>query len=108
ERDFDTAFARRLGQTFGTLAAEGGRKVVSVGRDCRLTSDDYGTAVADGLRSTGLTVLDIGVCPSPLMYFSLFHWDLDGGIQVTGSHNPADYTGFTASPAKPALYRHPI
>ena len=58
----------------------------------------------DGLASTGLEVLDIGVCPTPLMYFSLFHWDLDGGIQVTGSHNPADYNGFKLCLGKDALH----
>jgi phosphomannomutase/phosphoglucomutase len=82
--------------------------VVSVGRDCRLTSDRYAAAVVDGIRSTGLTVLDIGVCPSPLMYFSLFHWDLDGGIQVTGSHNPSDYNGFKVCLGKEALYGEQI
>jgi phosphomannomutase/phosphoglucomutase len=77
---------------------------VSVGRDCRLTSDGYAAAVADGLCSVGLHVLDIGVCPTPLMYFSLFHWDLDGGIQVTGSHNPAEYNGFKICLGKDALH----
>jgi phosphomannomutase / phosphoglucomutase len=81
---------------------------VSVGRDCRLTSDRYAAAVADGIRSTGLTVLDIGVCPTPLMYFSLFRWDLDGGIQVTGSHNPADYNGFKVCLGKEALHGEQI
>jgi phosphomannomutase/phosphoglucomutase len=60
--------------------------------------------VRDGLASTGLEVLDIGVCPTPLMYFSLFHWDLDGGVQVTGSHNPADYNGFKLCLGKDALH----
>jgi phosphomannomutase/phosphoglucomutase len=77
---------------------------VSVGRDCRLTSDRYAAAVIDGLRATGLAVLDLGVCPTPLVYFSLFHWDLDGGIQVTGSHNPADYNGFKVCLGKEALH----
>ena len=77
---------------------------MSVGRDCRLTSDGYAAAVADGVRSAGLHVLDIGVCPTPLMYFSLFHWDLDGGIQVTGSHNPAEYNGFKICLGKDALH----
>jgi phosphomannomutase/phosphoglucomutase len=77
---------------------------VSVGRDCRLTSDRYAAAVVDGIRSTGLGVVDIGVCPTPLMYFSLFHWDLDGGVQVTGSHNPADYNGFKVCLGKEALH----
>jgi len=82
--------------------------VVSVGRDCRLTSDRYAAAVAEGIRSTGLTVVDIGVCPTPLMYFSLFHWDLDGGIQVTGSHNPAEYNGFKVCLGKEALHGEQI
>jgi len=108
ERDFDAGFARRLGQAFGTLAAEAGRRRVSVGRDCRLTSDRYASAVAEGIRSTGLSVVDIGVCPTPLMYFSLFHWDLDGGVQVTGSHNPADYNGFKLCLGKDALHGEQI
>ena len=82
--------------------------MVSVGRDCRLTSDRYAAAVAEGVRSTGLTVLDIGVCATPLMYFSLFHWDLDGGIQVTGSHNPAEYNGFKVCLGKEALHGEQI
>ena len=53
-------------------------------------------------------MLDIGVCPTPLMYFSLFHWDLDGGIQVTGSHNPADYNGFKVCLGKEALHGEQI
>ncbi len=58
--------------------------------------------------STGITVIDLGVCPTPLMYFSLFHWDLDGGIQVTGSHNPADYNGFKVCLGKEALHGEQI
>ncbi len=77
---------------------------MAVGRDCRLTSDRYGAAVAEGIAATGLRVLDVGVCPSPLLYFSLFHWDLGGGIQVTGSHNPADYNGFKICLGKEALH----
>jgi phosphomannomutase/phosphoglucomutase len=84
--------------------AESGRKLVSVGRDCRLTSDTYAAAVADGIRSTGVAVVDIGMCPTPLMYFSLFHWDLDGGIQVTGSHNPAEHNGFKICLGKDSMH----
>jgi phosphomannomutase / phosphoglucomutase len=79
-----------------------------VGRDCRLTSDRYAAALAEGVRATGLTVVDIGVCPTPLMYFSLFHWDLDGGIQVTGSHNPADHNGFKICLGKATLHGEEI
>jgi phosphomannomutase/phosphoglucomutase len=93
DRDFDTAFARSLGQAFGTLVAESGKKVVSVGRDCRLTSDGYATALAEGIRSTGIDVVDIGLTPTPLLYFATAHWRLDGGANITGSHNPVEYNG---------------
>jgi len=108
DRDFDAAFARSLGQAFGTLAAESGKRLVSVGRDCRLTSDGYAAAVSEGIRSTGIDVVDIGMCPTPLMYFSLFHWDLDGGIQVTGSHNPAEHNGFKVCLGKDSLHGEQI
>jgi phosphomannomutase/phosphoglucomutase len=108
ERDFDAGFARRLGLAYGTLAREAGKRRVSVGRDCRLTSDRYAAAVVDGLAATGLAVVDLGVCPTPLMYFSLFHWGLDGGIQVTGSHNPSDYNGFKVCLGTDALYGEQI
>jgi len=104
ERDFDAGFAERLGRAYGTLAVERGARVVSVGRDCRLTSDRYAAALAEGLRRTGLRVLDLGVCPTPLLYFSIFHWALDGGIQVTGSHNPCDYNGFKVCLGTRALH----
>jgi phosphomannomutase/phosphoglucomutase len=58
--------------------------------------------------STGLDVLDIGVVSTPLVYFALFHWHLDGGIQITGSHNPADYNGFKVSLGRASLYGEQI
>jgi phosphomannomutase/phosphoglucomutase len=104
DRDFDAAFAHDLGRAFGTLATETGRRTVSLGRDCRLTSARYAAALRDGLVASGLGVVDLGVCPTPLMYFSLFHWGLDGGIQVTGSHNPAPYNGFKLCLGTVALF----
>jgi phosphomannomutase/phosphoglucomutase len=108
EQDFDAAFARTLGQAYGTMAREAGKRVVAVGRDCRLTSPTYASALAEGLVSTGLEVVDIGTCPTPLMYFSLFHFDLDGGIQVTGSHNPPDFNGFKICLDKSTIYGEQI
>jgi phosphomannomutase/phosphoglucomutase len=77
---------------------------VSVGRDCRLTSDAYAEALMDGLRSTGLGVVEIGVVTTPLVYFSIFHWNLDGGVQITGSHNPSDYNGFKLCLGREAMH----
>ena len=81
---------------------------MSVGRDCRLTSDAYAAALIDGLRSTGLHVLELGVVTTPLVYFSIFHWNLDGGIQITGSHNPSDYNGFKLCLGREALHGEQI
>jgi phosphomannomutase/phosphoglucomutase len=104
EQDLDKEFALCLGKVHGTLIADNGGKRVTVGRDCRATSDGYAEAVIAGLKSTGLQVYDIGVCPTPLLYFSLFHLDVDGGIEVTASHNPSEYNGFKVCLGKETLY----
>ena len=104
EKDFNKEFALLLGKVHGTaIAARGGRRV-TVGRDCRATSDAYADAVIAGMVSAGLHVFDIGVCPTPLLYFSLFHLDVDGGIQITASHNPSEYNGFKICLGKDTLY----
>ncbi len=108
EKDFDKEFALLLGKAHGTMVCEKGGRRVTVGRDCRATSDPYAEAVIAGLASTGLQVYDIGVCPTPLLYFSLFHLDVDGGIQVTASHNPSEYNGFKLCMGKDTLYGQQI
>jgi phosphomannomutase/phosphoglucomutase len=115
EIDFDADFAYRLGGAYARyLAAEGpapvggARRRIAVGRDCRLTSDAYADALRAGLRAGGLDVVDLGVCPTPLVYFALFDLDLDGGIQVTGSHNPADQNGFKLCAGKQAMHGEQI
>lgn len=67
---------------------------VAVGRDVRLTSDALFSALTDGLRDSGVEVLDLGVCGTEQVYFATFHLSLDGGIMITASHNPVDYNGF--------------
>ena len=108
EKDFDKDFALVLGKVHGSaIAARGGARV-SVGRDCRATSDAYAEAVIAGMVSAGLKVYNLGVCPTPLLYFSLFHLDLDGGIEVTASHNPAEYNGFKVCLGKDTMYGEQI
>lgn len=104
EKDFDGDFARLLGRVHGAILNDQGGKRVAVGRDCRPTSDRYAEAVMEGLIASGLEVYDIGVCPTPLLYFSLFHLELDGGVQVTASHNPSEYNGFKVCVGKETLY----
>jgi len=108
EQDFDKQFALLLGKVHGTIIAEKGGHRVTVGRDCRATSDPYAEAVIAGLASTGLQVYDIGICPTPRLYFSLFHLDVDGEIEVTASHNPSEYNGFKLCIGKDTLYGQQI
>jgi phosphomannomutase/phosphoglucomutase len=85
---------KMLGQGYGTYAAERGVRTVALGRDVRLSSPDFRDAMVDGLLSTGLSVTDVGVCPTPLLYFAIHHLGTDGGVMITGSHNPPEFNGF--------------
>lgn len=108
DRDLTLEIVRRLGQGFGTYMARLGRKRLVVGRDGRLSSKTFGKALMDGLLSTGCDVIDIGLCPTPVYYFSLFHLDQEGGIMVTGSHNPPEFNGLKISVGKSTLFGEEI
>ena len=84
----------RIGKGVGTFLKQRGCSRLSVGRDCRLSSERYAQKVIDGLRATGCEVTEIGTCPTPVFYFSIQHLKLDGGVMVTASHNPKEYNGF--------------
>ncbi|MBI1182591.1 MAG: phosphomannomutase [Alphaproteobacteria bacterium] len=86
--------ARAVGRGFGTMVRRAGGTTVCVGYDGRLSSPSLEAALADGLASCGLKVRRIGLGPTPMLYFSVHHHDADGGVMVTGSHNPPDYNGF--------------
>jgi phosphomannomutase / phosphoglucomutase len=83
-----------IGKGIGTYLAQQGQQFVAVGRDCRLTSDDYAERLIQGLTATGCRVVDIGVCPTPVAYFAIRHLNTQGCVMVTASHNPPEYNGF--------------
>jgi len=83
-----------LGRSFGSLAADEGARAITVGRDGRLHSPELEAALVDGLMECGLEVVRIGVGSSPMLYYSVEVLEVQGGIQVTGSHNPPEYNGF--------------
>lgn len=83
-------------------------KVLSVGIDARLSSEKLKSSLIDGITETGTDVLDLGLCPTPLQYFSLHRLELDGGVMVTGSHNPPEYNGFKLSIGKETIYGEKI
>lgn len=103
ERDFPDAFVELLGRALGTFWARRGAARVALGRDCRLSSPRLHAALLRGLVRTGLEVRDVGMVPTPLLYFTVFHFDLDGGVQITGSHNPPEDNGFKIMVGKATL-----
>ena len=88
------ADAYALGRTFAALAQDEGARRIAVGRDGRTHSGMLEAALVRGLTESGIDAVLTGMGPSPMLYFATHHLDVDGGIQVTGSHNPADYNGF--------------
>ena len=88
------ADAYALGRTFAALAVDEGAKRIAVGRDGRTHSGMLEAALVRGLTDGGVDAVLTGMGPSPMLYFATYHLDVDGGIQVTGSHNPSDYNGF--------------
>lgn len=102
----DTVLA--LGKGFGTYAFRKGVRTVMLGRDCRLSSPEFRDAMAEGLSSTGLSVVDVGICPSPLLYFSIIQYSADGGVMITGSHNPPEFNGFKLCVGPSTLYGEKI
>ncbi|MBI4401952.1 MAG: phosphomannomutase/phosphoglucomutase [Nitrospirae bacterium] len=100
--------SERIGRAFATLAREKGVKTVSVGRDGRPSSPTLRDHLIQGLTAGGLNVLDIGVCPTPVLYFSLFQLPVDGGVMITGSHNASEYNGFKLCVGKEALHGEEI
>jgi phosphomannomutase/phosphoglucomutase len=82
-----------IGRALGTQVKEQGCKKIVVGRDGRTTSPALAEALIKGIIATGLNVLDIGMVPTPVLYFVTRHTEGRSGVMVTGSHNPADYNG---------------
>ena len=94
DEDLTDEVVENLGWAYGSLIRdEGGNKVV-VGRDVRLSSERLRDALCSGIRKSGCDVTDVGEVPSPALYFSILHLNMDGGVMITGSHNPLEYNGF--------------
>ena len=87
--------AYTLGIKFGNIVYnETPNRRIAVGYDGRLTSFSLTQALIKGLIQSGIDVTTIGLCPTPMLYFAIHHLNMDSGIMVTGSHNPAEYNGF--------------
>jgi phosphomannomutase/phosphoglucomutase len=93
-----------LGRTIGTYLESKGIRTAAVGRDCRLSSDDIFAWLAAGLTAAGIDVVDIGMVPTPVLYFSVHHFGFPSGVMITGSHNPPEYNGFKVQVGDSTIY----
>lgn len=108
EADLPSDIVEQIAKGIGTFITQHKGKKITVGRDCRLSSDRIFTAMVKGLVSCGIDVVDIGLVPTPLLYFSVFHLNTDGGIMITGSHNPGEYNGFKVCVGKSTIHGEEI
>ena len=104
ETDFTPDVVADLGMAFGTYIKRSGGNQVSISGDIRLTTPRLIEYFSQGLLDTGITVLDMGIVPTPANYFSMFHLEVDGAVQITGSHNPPEFNGFKISYKEGAFY----
>ncbi|MFP4097299.1 MAG: phosphoglucomutase/phosphomannomutase PgmG [Alphaproteobacteria bacterium] len=105
--------AHALGLAFGTYIQEQGSPIgehytICVGCDGRLSSPSLEKSLCQGLKETGLRVINVGLGPTPMLYFSVKHLNADAGIMVTGSHNPSDYNGFKMTLNKAPVFGEEI
>ncbi|HUH84746.1 MAG TPA: phosphomannomutase/phosphoglucomutase [Stellaceae bacterium] len=104
----ETADARAIGRAFAAVVVEAGGQRVAVGRDGRLSSPALEAALVQGLTEGGVDVLQIGLGPTPMLYFAVNTAGVDGGIMVTGSHNPPDHNGFKLMLGKKSFFGEEI
>jgi phosphomannomutase/phosphoglucomutase len=107
-KDLTEETVRDLARSFATFLRRNGVRRVSLGRDARESSPRFRDLMVQGLNETGCDVLDVGMVPTPVLYFTLFTQDVDGGVMITGSHNPADNNGFKVCLGKSTIYGRQI
>lgn len=98
------ADAHALGRSFGTFIARAGGRRVAVGYDGRTSSPIFEAALVAGLNGSGVDAVRIGLGPTPMLYFAVHDLGCDGGVMITGSHNPPDYNGFKLLLAERPFY----
>ena len=102
--DFPDHVVKKLGQAFGTFVKRSGGKEIAVSGDIRLSTPGLITNFKTGVLKTGVDIINLGVLPTPVNYFSMFHLGIAAAVQVTGSHNPPEFNGFKMSLNKKPFY----
>ena len=106
--DLTNDVAYNLGRAYGTWMSKRGHKLVAIGHDVRLTSPHLAKLFIDGVVTTGLDVYMVGEVMTPVLYYSILHHKTDGGVMITGSHNPIEYNGFKMCEGLASLYGEAI
>ena len=102
--DFPPEVVVSLGKAFGTLVKRSGGREIAISGDIRLTTPDLINFFKEGVLSTGIDVINIGIVPTPVNYYSLFKLEVAASVQITGSHNPPEFNGFKLSLHKKPVY----
>ena len=108
ESDFTPEVVTDLGRAFGTYVRREGGKTIAISGDVRPSSPLLINYFSNGLLECGITVIQLGIIPTPVNYYSMFYLDIDGAVQITGSHNPSEYNGFKFSYKQGAFYGEKI
>src|SRR5438876_2101772 len=108
ETELQDSGIQDLGRAVGTYLQRHNGKNINLGRDCRLSSERLRNALMAGLKSSGCHVTDIGVVPTPVLYYSVFHLKADGAVMITGSHNPPEFNGFKTVSGESTIYGEAI
>ncbi len=108
DRDLTSPVVESLGRAFAAHIRPKGISTVAVGYDARLSSARLRDALIQGLTASGMTVTDLGLCPTPVLYFSLHHRHFGAGVMITGSHNPPEFNGFKLCVGKDTIYGEEI
>ena len=106
--DFPEDVVENLGKAFGTFIKRGGGKEIALSGDVRLTTPMLIKQFKSGVLSTGIDVINIGILPTPVNYYSMYKLDVAGAVQITGSHNPPEFNGFKMSRNRKAVFGQSI
>ena len=106
--DFPDHVVKKLGQAFGTFVKRSGGKEIAVSGDIRLSTPGLITNFKTGVLKTGVDIINLGVLPTPVNYFSMFHLGVFAAVQITGSHNPPEFNGFKLSMNKKPVFGQDI
>jgi len=104
DKDLTPETVERLGKGIGTYIRQHNRNEVALGRDCRISSPAFADILTKGLLSTGCSAVDLGIIPTPLLYFAIYDKHKEAGIIITGSHNPPEYNGFKIMVGEDTLF----